>query len=167
MAEIYPLESLLNVRNYREDAAKRNLTRAQQTVKDAEQARLDRIAELERWRVWKVEETDRRYAAFLGKVTVIEKIDEFNRGLSHLAEQEVGKVAAVDEAEAAVDRAKKACVKAQEAAKEARKNTAKIETHKEIWTAESKKEAERKEDLELEEFKPVMQLGQGAEDDHM
>ena len=41
----------------------------------------------------------------------------------------------------------------------AKKNTAKIEAHHEIWKEIEKKEQERKEDLEAEEFKPLSPLG--------
>ncbi len=40
-----------------------------------------------------------------------------------------------------------------------KKNTAKIEAHHEIWKEIEKKEQERKEDLEAEEFKPLSPLG--------
>lgn len=165
MPDPYPLESLLSVRTYREDAAKRNLVRAQQAIREAEAEKVKREEELEAWRVWRVEETDRRYAAFLGKPTQIEQIDAFNHGLSILAEDELVKIAAVDTAQENVEKCKTACEQAKTNAKEARKNTAKIETHKSIWQEDAKKEAERLEDLEMEEFKPVLVQGEGAEDE--
>jgi len=167
MPQAYPLQALLSVRHYREDEAVRDYSRSEEALKEAEHTVEVKKQELEAWRLWRVEETDRRYAALLGKVTVIEKIDAFNRGLSLLAEQELGKIAAVDEALRQVDASRKARDAAKLAAKEARKNTAKIETHQSIWTEEAKKEAEHAEDLELEEFKPVNLLGSTAEDDPM
>ena len=51
--------------------------------------------------------------------------------------------------------------KAREAARQAQHETAKIVAHRDIWLVEAKREAERLEDLEMEEFKPLPP--QGAE----
>jgi type III secretion protein O len=59
--------------------------------------------------------------------------------------------------------ARTALDKAREAAKLALKNTAKIQTHKDIWAEEAKKDAEHREDLELEEFRPISRIGAEAE----
>lgn len=165
MPETYPLEALLSVRNYREDAAKRALTRSQDAVREADAEVEKAREELEGWRKWRVEETDRRYAALIGRPTRIGRINEFNQGLASLAAEELDRIARVEAAKKRVEEALTKLDKAREAAKAARKNTAKIETHRSIWSEESKKAAEHAEDLELEEFKPMNQLGQGAEDD--
>lgn len=163
--EKYPLEALLSVRQYREDAAKRQLSRAQEDVRAAEAAVKEKEQALEDWRLWRVQETDRRYEALLGKTTNIEKINIFNQGLAALANDELAKVAQVDAARKHVSECFAKLDKAKTAAQVSRKNTAKIETHRSIWSEESKKAAERAEDLELEEFKPMNHFGQGAEDD--
>lgn len=165
MAEKYPLEALLSVRKYREEAAKRQVAHAQEEAREAEAKVKEREKELEDWRVWRVEETDRRYNALLGKTTNIEKINLFNQGLAALASDELVKIAQVDAARKYVTECLAKLDKAKVAAQVSRKNTAKIETHRSIWSEESKKAAERAEDLELEEFKPMNRLGQGAEDD--
>ena len=166
MPDPYPLADLLSVREFREEAAKRNVSRAQTAVREAKAAAEEKKQALEEWRVWRVQETDRRYDALLGKKTVIEKIDEFNRGLALLAAQELQKEAEIDAAKKAVQQSEAALRKAQYEVSTARKNTAKIEAHKAIWAEESKKAAERAEDLEFEEFKPVKRLGATAEDDN-
>jgi len=51
--------------------------------------------------------------------------------------------------------------KPREAARQAQHETAKIVAHRDIWLVEAKREAERLEDLEMEEFKPLPP--QGAE----
>lgn len=165
MAEKYPLEALLSVRQYREDAAKRQVARAQDEARAAQAAVATKEKELEDWRLWRTEETDRRYSALLGKTTNIEKINLFNQGLAALANDELVKIAQVDAARKHVTECLAKLDKAKVAAQVSRKNTAKIETHRSIWSEESKKAAERAEDLELEEFKPMSQLGRGAEDD--
>ena len=166
MPEAYPLAALLSVRNYREDAAKRAVSRVREEMREAEAAVKTCEADLEAWRQWRVEETERRSAALIGKRTTIAGLDDFNRGLAALANDELVKIAALDEAR----RHAAACLtkldKAREEARNARRNTAKIEVHRDIWTEEARKAAEHAEDLELEEFKsPMNRLGQGAEDD--
>ena len=53
--------------------------------------------------------------------------------------------------------------KAREAARQAQHETAKIVTHRDIWLVEAKREAERLEDLEMEEFKPLPPQGTEGE----
>ena len=96
MPETYPLEALLSVRNYREDAAKRALTRSQDAVREAEAEVEKAREELEGWRKWRVEETDRRYAALIGRPTRIGRINEFNQGLASLAAEELDRIARVE-----------------------------------------------------------------------
>ena len=165
MAQPYPLEELLSVRRFREEAAARSVTHAQRDLTQARSNVVRRQQELEDWRVWRREETDRRYAALIGHPTKIEAIDAFHHGLAVLAAQELGKLSAVDEAKKDVVRCETAVEKARRAASAAARNTAKIEAHKSIWAEAAKKEAERIEDLEFEEFKPVKRLGAEAEDE--
>ena len=99
--------------------------------------------------------TERRYQALLGKPTLIEKINRFNIELGLMAQDELLKVAAVDQAKNEVLKSEEALQMAKAAVSKARKETAKIETHKAIWTEEGKKEAERAEELEFEDFIPL------------
>ena len=147
MPDPYPLEALLNVRLYREDAANRSVAIAKRELKEAlETAQAVREA-LSAWRIWRDAETERRYEALLA----------FNQGLANLSQQELEKTAAVEAADKKALECRKKMETAAQAARAARQNTAKIELHKSIWAEESKKEAERAEDLELEEFHPVLQ----------
>ena len=157
MPDPYPLEALLNVRLYREDAANRSVAIAKRELKEAlETAQAVREA-LSAWRIWRDAETERRYEALLGRRVVIEKLQAFNQGLANLSLQELEKTAAVEAADKKALECRKKMETAAQAARAARQNTAKIELHKSIWAEESKKEAERAEDLELEEFHPVLQ----------
>lgn len=164
MPDAYPLASLLSVRQFREETAKRNVSHAQTAVREAKQFVEQKKAELESWRLWRREETDRRYAGLIGQTVKIEQIDAFHHGLALLAAQELQKESEVGEALKAMERSEAALAKAQNEVSTARKNTAKIEAHKAIWDEESKKATERAEDLEFEEFKPMKPLGESSED---
>ena len=155
MPESYPLETLLYVRGFREEAAKRKVSHAQLAVKEAKEKVEELEAQLQAWRQWRQEETERRYQALLGKPTLIEKINRFNIELGLMAQDELLKVAAVDQAKNEVLKSEEALQMAKAAVSKARKETAKIETHKAIWTEEGKKEAERAEELEFEDFIPL------------
>ena len=155
MPESYPLEALLYVRTFREEAAKRQVSHAQLAVKLAKEKVDELEAQLQAWRTWRDEETERRYQELLGKPTVIEKINRFNTELGLMAQDELLKVAAIDQAKNEVAKSEAQLLAAKQAVSKARKETAKIETHKAIWTEEDKKEAERAEELEFEDFIPL------------
>lgn len=65
--EKYPLAPLLKVREYREDAAKNALSAAERAVVEAQEAVERCRGELERYKVWRQEEVERRYDAIMGK----------------------------------------------------------------------------------------------------
>ena len=159
MPETYPLDALLYVRGFREEAAKRRVTSAQFAVKEAHEKIEVAQGQLEAWRLWREEETERRYQALLGKPTVIEAINRFNADLGRMAQDELVKLAAVEEARTALLEAENSLAKAMDDVRKTRKETAKIETHKAIWSEESKKEAERNEEREFEDLIPLKPVG--------
>ena len=161
--ERYPLESLLSVRNYREEEASRAVRHAEENVRLAENAITARKEELKQYREWRILEEDRRYDAIMGKLCSLKELDDLKAGFAQLAAQEVAKEQAVLKAENDLADSRKNLDNARVCAKTAQKETAKIRAHKDIWTAEEKKEAERKEDLELEEFRPLSRKGAEAE----
>ena len=161
--DYYPLESLLSVRHFREEGAKRSVRYAEYAVREAEEEVAKREEELENFRKWRKEEEERRYDAIMLKPMSIRQIDNFKAGLANLAAQEALKEDDVRKAESFVLDKKKALEECRAQAKQAMKNTAKITAHKDIWAEEAKKEAEHKADLEMEEFRPLSRLGAEAE----
>ena len=161
--ESYPLESLLSVRHFREEGAKRTVRYAELAVREAEAFVQACREELETFRIWRHEEEERRYDAIMNKVMDMPKLDAFKAGLAQLAAMEAQKEEEIRKAEKKVLDAEEALRKARESARQALKNTAKIQTHKDIWQEEAKKDAEHREDLELEEFRPISRIGAEAE----
>ncbi|WP_446424041.1 type III secretion system stalk subunit SctO [Mailhella sp.] len=159
----YPLESLLSVRHFREEEAKRTVRYAELAVREAEEAVLAQKKALEEFRVWRVQEEERRYDAIMNTVMDTRELDSFKAGLVALAAMEAEREEDIRRAEKKAEESRKALDNAREAAKLALKNTAKIQTHKDIWAEEAKKDAEHREDLELEEFRPISRLGAEAE----
>jgi type III secretion protein O len=93
----------------------------------------------------------------------IGQIEDFKAGLALLADRETRKEEDVAKARKEAEKARQTLEKARADAKTAQKNAAKIAAHKDIWSVEAKKEAERLEDLELEEFRPISRKGAEAE----
>ena len=73
--EKYPLAPLLRVREYREDAAKNALSAAERAVVEAQEAVERCRRELERYKVWRQEEVERRYDAIMGKGLSLKELD--------------------------------------------------------------------------------------------
>lgn len=149
----YPLQSLLTVRHFREDAARNELRAAERRLAEAREEVRKKERELARYRIWRPEEEKRRYDAIMGETMNLDELAEFRASLGALAEGEQERVLAVAEAEKTVAQKEREATAAQEAVAEAHREAAKIEAHRDIWLAGAKKEAERREDLELEEFK--------------
>ena len=148
----YPLQSLLTVRRFREDAAKNEVRATERRLAEAREEVRKKEEELERYRAWRPEE-ENRYDAIMGQSMNLEDVAEFRASLGALAEGEQQRVQAVTEAEKIAAQKERDVAAAREAVAEARREAAKIEAHRDIWLAEAKKEAERQEDLEMEEFK--------------
>lgn len=149
----YPLQSLLTVRHFREEGAKNEARAAERRLAEAREEVRKKEEELERYRIWRPEEENRRYDAIMGQSMNLEDVAEFRASLGALAEGEQQRVQAVAEAEKAAAQKERELAVARDAVASARREAAKIEAHRDIWLAEAKKEAERQEDLEMEEFK--------------
>ena len=119
--------------------------------------------ELERYKVWRQEEVERRYDAIMGKGLSLKELDVFKAGLGALADGELKLEEAIAQALENVKKRQEDVRKAREAARQAQHETAKIVTHRDIWLVEAKREAERLEDLEMEEFKPLPPQGTEGE----
>ena len=85
MSELYPLDNLLSVRLFREETAKRGVSVAQASLREARENLESRKAELEAWRKWRDAEVERRYDALIGTKLPIGKLTAFNQGIARLA----------------------------------------------------------------------------------
>ena len=84
----YPLQSVLTVRHFREEAAKNEVRAAERRLAEAREEVRQREEELERYRVWRPEEENRRYDAILGEAMSLDDVAEFRASLGALAEGE-------------------------------------------------------------------------------
>jgi type III secretion protein O len=136
---------------------------AEQALHDSESLVKIKYEELEAYRIWRKEEEERRYDHIMNTAMSIQQLDHFKSSLAVLADREKTKEEDVFKAQKETERCRIALDNAIAAARQAQKNTSKIQVHKDLWSEESKKEAEHQEDLELEEFRPLSRKGAEAE----
>jgi type III secretion protein O len=151
------------VRHFREEAAQQLVRKAELDLRDAQNAVEQKKQELDNFHSWRIAEENRRYESIMNMIMSIPQLDSFKADLAILADKEVQKNDDVITAQKVVTQCEEALNKSREEAKLAQKNTAKIQAHKELWAVDAKKEAERMEDLELEEFRPIARKGAEAE----
>jgi hypothetical protein len=80
------------------------------------------------------------------------EMDAFKSGVAALREKDNVLMEAVEAARKIEEEAARRRDEAAEALQRRRKETAKIDAHREIWRTGEAKEAERRDDLEMEEF---------------
>ena len=81
----YPLQALLTVRYFREEGAKNAVRAAERRLAEAQAEVRRREEELERYRIWRPEEENRRYDAIMGASLSLDDVAEFRASLSALA----------------------------------------------------------------------------------
>ena len=146
-----PLAAMLRVRGLHEDQARRDVHAAEERLREAQQLRNSRATELDRYRAWRPQEEDRRYAAIFGKPMNATSLGEFREDLAHLAQGEAERQQQLDEAEQVVHEREMETDAARQAVILARKACMKLEEHRDIWMIAQRKEEERLADLEMEE----------------
>jgi hypothetical protein len=152
----YPLEGLLAIRAFREEAALRQVGAAEAALKAAALETEKRRREFESYRRWRTEETERRYQSIMGREMSLGDLDEFKASLASLDLEELLKQQAVLEAEKSEEAARAELLKARAALTLAVRAKRKILSHRDQWLEGVSREEERLQDLELEEFKPIL-----------
>ena len=151
MAGAYPLAAMLRVRGLHEDRVRREARAAEERLREAQNMRDEREAELLRYRAWRPEEEDRRYAAVMGKSLNVEALGAFRDSLAELTIGEVEREQKVREADDDVQKRKREADAAQAAVVLARRACMKLEKHRDIWIIAMHREEERLSDLAMEE----------------
>lgn len=148
----YPLQPLLHVRTFRERAAEQGVRVAEAALTKAETEKQHRQQALSEYHEWRSLEEDRRYASIMGQTLSLDELETFKAGFAALALTELEHEEAALAAEAHRQKTMAAVHEAKTHFAVARKNTAKITAHRDIWQEESQKEAEKAAENELEDF---------------
>jgi type III secretion protein O len=164
----YPLAGLMKIRDFRVDAASKAVQAAEARLRVAREDRLEKEKELERYKRWREEEVERRYQSIMGRTMDQVEIDGFKAGLSRLADLALEKEEALREADRVVEEASRDAQTARNGWILANQERQKIEYHRDDWRKAQADEANRKEALEQEEFKPLLfeAAGESGSDDH-
>jgi hypothetical protein len=152
----YPLSGLMRIRDFRADAADKAMRAAETRVRAAQAELAAREEELKSYRIWRKEEVNNRYQSIMNRAMSMDEIDAFKAGLSALADQELAREEAVRDAARAVEKAREEARVARENRLSANREREKIEYHRDNWKKTEEKEENRREDLEQEEFKPLL-----------
>ncbi len=152
MTAKYPLQGLLQLRSRRREDAERAVREKKQLLAAAVQKEEQAKAELENFKIWKQEETDRRYEAIMGKIMKQNKIEQFNADLKNLDVQEGEKASALAERQKETAEARTALKDALDELQRRFKGEQKLERHKAIWGTEQRKHEEYLSEQELEDF---------------
>ena len=148
----YPLALLARVRQKREeDAAADYAAKSKALLAAREETRARRQA-LEDYLIWRKQEEDRRYQEVLGKEMSRQDMDEFKAGVASLREKDNVLMEALEEARRAEEEAESRQNEARAVLRQRRKDKEKISAHQEIWETAEAREAERREDMEMEDF---------------
>jgi len=161
----YVLEDLLQVREFRRYSAenevigrKRRLEEAVRAVRDKEQALRDYID-------WRIEREAGLFEEIRNKLVVPAALENLKQHFFLLREKELVFEKAVMEAEKARKEAVEELEKARDAYNTAVRRKQKIEEHKTRWMDAFKKEQEREQEKEMEDFRVLKSLAQGDTDD--
>jgi hypothetical protein len=140
------------VRKLREDAAETHYIASGRVLEQAREKTAACIKALEEYVKWRQEEEERRYRAIMNTEMEMKEMDDFKAGLNALRNRDTVLAEEVAAARKAEEDALAARELARENLRRARKDTEKISEHKKIWLVEESREAERLEELEMEEF---------------
>ena len=152
MSQKYELEDLLRVRHIRKDRAEKELKQAKDLLLQAEQAVAKARQELEDYKQFVKNETVRLYNEVMNKRIHRSDIDGLNYMIQELQSKIFDYERRVDAAIAECDKAKENVENKREELRQAERNIDKINTLKERWLEEMKKEEERQMDAEMEDL---------------
>jgi hypothetical protein len=148
----YALESLMKIRVRREDAARGELTAARLKVAEAKkdlEARRNDLSEYERT---KEDRRDRIYAAIIGRAVSADDLALAREGVSRIDDEGNLKADNVLRAEGVLKDRQQEAETAREGLVQATKNRMKIDAHRESHLSEEAAWAERRQEIELEDF---------------
>lgn len=148
----YVLEDLLKVREFRQDAAAKEVTVAQYKLEEAEKLIHQKIKEKDEYLTWRKQREDQLYADIKGKNVSLRDLDDLKARIYMLRQRDLAFEKAIEDAKRAKQEAETKLEEAREAHKAAAKDRQKIEEHKKIWMEEAQLEEAEKEEKEMEDF---------------
>ena len=146
------LHELLKIKNIREQAAETEVRKCKNKVEVAKQEVINKQKEFEEYVEWRGQEEKRLYDNIMNMEIHQNDLDQLKQKVAMLREKDITLEQAVVEAKKQVEVEEQALVEAREAHAKAMQAVQKFEEFTKVQDDEAKKEAERLEDLEMEEF---------------
>ena len=149
---MYALQSMLRIREVREDKAQTALAGARRVRFEAERTKAERERDFARFEETKDARRDAIFDTVMNKVVSLEKLDLAEEGVARIDEEGVLLKDNVHQAEAVVREKLKLEEAAHDVYLAAMKNRQKIEEHRAMWEEEDRKDREYRAEMELEDF---------------
>ena len=147
------LDNLVNIKRMREDAAIKEMQEKQLQLDQSREALKAKVIEHDKYHEWRETESQRLYAEVLEQDVQVSRLHTLRNLIQSFKERELQLKDEIAAAEAAVEEAAQQLVTARHARMEAYKVVQKFEEYRKIIRTTETKEAERREELETEEFR--------------
>ena len=146
------LEELLNIKRRREDDAAAAVGEARRTVDERQAARRARQAALDEYKVWQEEEGARLYDEVYRKRVSRGKLEGYRGQTGLLRQRQLQMEEELEKAERDLATAEAELEEARRKRLDAHRQVAKFEEYRAVLEAEQKREAQRKEESEVEDI---------------
>ncbi len=146
------LDDLLKIKRLREDDAISALVKAQSFLGEQIEARDAKQREEADYKVWRVDEENRLYDEICGKNVALSDLEKLREQIGLLRQRELALHAEFLQMQESVKQARSALEEAKRRRVQAHKEVTKYEEYNQIIVEREKREAEAKEEAELEDF---------------
>lgn len=147
------IAQLVEIKVHRETEAATGARRQRLILEEAARTVEERRDALERFRAWREEREDALFRDVCGRLVQVADLEELKRTIFLMREQERLLADQLREAEAEREAAAAALERARETLRQAQRVVRKYGELRSVLAEEALKDAERAEDLELEDFK--------------
>ena len=144
-------DDILKIKMHKEERALRYVETCRHKLAAAEQALVDGQKTLEDYKVFRREEKVRLFQEVQNEQVSMQKVDEMNRNIAKLKEQELAHIKRLEELRQALAQAQSDLEASQVAHHQAQLDVQKYREIKSVVDEDRRKEAEVREELELED----------------
>ena len=146
---------LMAIKRFREDQAELAVMRQRQALAEAEQQQAQALARLEQYRVWAVQREQAMYQDLCSRLVRVRDIEDVMQGVVDLRQGERDCETQADQAAEQARQESDALAARRDAHREASRMVEKFVQLASLHAADELRDAERKEDLEMEEAASV------------
>jgi type III secretion protein O len=147
-----PVDEIFRIKKFREERAERDLAKAEEKLREAEKTLEEKKQALEEYKIWRVQEEERKYKELMAKKSVKRgALDDLKQEVKFIRDKEIDFAQAVSDAASAVDSAKHDVENAKKAYIQAVRNTEKMAEMQHSLETELTADATLKEEKEVED----------------